>query len=175
MTFDAFRPCPAPPPSGRVPRDDVGEPSGAGPGSERVAIPAAWESDDEEPVHERLAVGRELGRRRGHRTGPRADGGRDVAPAERDGQDDGRGATGLAEDVVSLDEVTARPPRSGNRTGHIIVNAPEPEGEFTMKIWITIAALATLPLVQGCAAAALGAGGAIAADQVAENDGGNLF
>ena len=44
-----------------------------------------------------------------------------------------------------------------------------------MKIWITIAALATLPLVQGCAAAALGAGGAIAADQVAENDGGNLF
>lgn len=29
--------------------------------------------------------------------------------------------------------------------------------------------------LSGCAAAALGAGGAIAADQAAENDGGNLF
>lgn len=29
--------------------------------------------------------------------------------------------------------------------------------------------------LSGCAAAALGAGGAIAADQVAENDGDNLF
>ena len=43
-----------------------------------------------------------------------------------------------------------------------------------MKTWLTIAALATLPLVQGCAAA-VGAGGAIAADQVAEENGGNLF
>ncbi len=29
--------------------------------------------------------------------------------------------------------------------------------------------------LSGCAAAALGAGGAIVADQAAENDGGNLF
>ncbi|MGB3690827.1 MAG: hypothetical protein WBA02_16170 [Jannaschia helgolandensis] len=32
-----------------------------------------------------------------------------------------------------------------------------------------------LPTVSGCAAAALGAGGAIAADTVAEDQGGNLF
>ena len=38
-----------------------------------------------------------------------------------------------------------------------------------------IALLLAAPLLSGCAAAALGAGGAIAADQVAENDGGNLF
>lgn len=39
---------------------------------------------------------------------------------------------------------------------------------------IAVLLIAGLTL-SGCAAAAIGAGGAIAADQVAENEGGNLF
>ncbi|WP_308915958.1 hypothetical protein [Jannaschia sp. LMIT008] len=45
-----------------------------------------------------------------------------------------------------------------------------------MTRFLKIAALLALPFaVSGCAAAALGAGGAIAADELAENEGGNLF
>ncbi|WP_280652826.1 hypothetical protein [Jannaschia formosa] len=43
-----------------------------------------------------------------------------------------------------------------------------------MKIWMTLAALCALPLLSGCGVA-LGAGGAIAADEVAEEEGENLF
>ncbi len=46
---------------------------------------------------------------------------------------------------------------------------------MTRKTLTLLAMLMSAPLLSGCAAAALGAGGAIAADQVAENDGGNLF
>lgn len=38
-----------------------------------------------------------------------------------------------------------------------------------------LAVLMLLPAVSGCAAVALGAGGAIVADEVAEDNGGNLF
>lgn len=43
------------------------------------------------------------------------------------------------------------------------------------KILTLLALLFAAPALSGCAAAALGAGGAIVADQAAENDGGNLF
>ena len=46
---------------------------------------------------------------------------------------------------------------------------------MTRKTLTILALLLATPALSGCAAAALGAGGAIAADQAAENDGGNLF
>ncbi|CTQ31544.1 hypothetical protein [Jannaschia rubra] len=46
---------------------------------------------------------------------------------------------------------------------------------MTRKIWMILALMLAAPTLSGCAAAALGAGGAIAADEVAENEGGNLF
>lgn len=46
---------------------------------------------------------------------------------------------------------------------------------MTRKTLSLIALLLAAPVLSGCAAAALGAGGAIAADEIAENDGGNLF
>ena len=46
---------------------------------------------------------------------------------------------------------------------------------MTRKTLAILALLMAAPALSGCAAAALGAGGAIAADEIAENDGGNLF
>lgn len=43
------------------------------------------------------------------------------------------------------------------------------------KILTFLALLLAAPALSGCAAAALGAGGAIVADELAEDDGGNLF
>ena len=43
-----------------------------------------------------------------------------------------------------------------------------------MKPWMLLAAALALPVLQGCAAA-VGAGAAIAADEVVEEEGGNLF
>lgn len=46
---------------------------------------------------------------------------------------------------------------------------------MTRKTLSIIALLLAAPALSGCAAAALGAGGAIAADQAVEEEGGNLF
>ncbi|MEM7643006.1 MAG: hypothetical protein AAF366_10805 [Pseudomonadota bacterium] len=46
---------------------------------------------------------------------------------------------------------------------------------MTYKTVTLLAMLLTVPLLSGCAAAALGAGGAILADEVVEDEGGNLF
>lgn len=46
---------------------------------------------------------------------------------------------------------------------------------MTSRLKLILTALLILPAVSGCAAAALGAGGAIAADEVVEDNGGNLF
>lgn len=46
---------------------------------------------------------------------------------------------------------------------------------MTSKVLMMLALLVAAPALSGCAAAALGAGGAIVADQAAENEGGNLF
>lgn len=44
-----------------------------------------------------------------------------------------------------------------------------------MRLILTLTLLATAALTSGCVPLALGAGGAIAADEIAEQEGGNLF
>ena len=46
---------------------------------------------------------------------------------------------------------------------------------MTTRLKTILTVLLLAPVVSGCAAAALGAGGAVAADRVAEDNGGNLF
>lgn len=46
---------------------------------------------------------------------------------------------------------------------------------MTAKTLTILALILAAPALSGCAAAALGAGGAVAADKAAENSGGNLF
>ncbi|WGH79856.1 hypothetical protein [Jannaschia ovalis] len=46
---------------------------------------------------------------------------------------------------------------------------------MTRKTLTLLALLAFAPLASGCAAVAIGAGGAIVADTIAEEEGGNLF
>ncbi len=46
---------------------------------------------------------------------------------------------------------------------------------MTSRLAKILALTLMLPTLSGCAAAALGAGGAIAADRAVENEGGNLF